>query len=155
MGPDAESDQTGGVSHPRRSWGYWTEAKLKLLADYLDAFTTASKALSERIYLDLFAGEGRGVSRTTGEVFDSSPRIALEVSDPPFTHLRLFELEAPARRLQAELERDYPGRPFEVIPGDCNQTVGEVSPHCEIRVSPGRRRSRSSTPTAWTLAGRQ
>lgn len=26
-----------------RSWGFWTEQKLAMLADYLPAFTTASK----------------------------------------------------------------------------------------------------------------
>lgn len=109
----------------RRSWGYWTEAKLGLLARYLDAFTTATKYKSpdERIYLDAFAGEGRGISRTTGEEFESSPRLALRVDDPPFSRLWFFELGTTATRLREDLEADFPDRHFEVVAGDCNETI--------------------------------
>jgi hypothetical protein len=42
---------------PRRSWGYWTQAKLAILRDYLPAFLHASKGkASEFVYLDAFAG---------------------------------------------------------------------------------------------------
>jgi hypothetical protein len=34
--------------------GFWTRAKLGLLRRYLDAFTTASMSLDERLYPDLF-----------------------------------------------------------------------------------------------------
>ena len=46
---------------PGRSWGYWTRAKLEMLADYLAGFATASKGQSERVYLDAFAGEAAGL----------------------------------------------------------------------------------------------
>ena len=68
-----------------RSWGFWTRLKLRILADYLSAFVRAASNPSERIYLDAFAGEGTGLDRLTGEKFDGSPRIALEVGDPGFT----------------------------------------------------------------------
>lgn len=110
-----------------RVWGYWTEAKLRLLADYLDGFTTATKVKArERIYLDLFAGEGRGVSGTTGEEFDSSARIALDVDDPPFTQLHFCEVGTTADRLEHALRGDYPDRGFAVIKGDCNETVVDI-----------------------------
>ena len=115
------------MSSRGRVWGYWTEAKLRLLADYLDAFTTATKGkANERVYLDLFAGEGRGVSGTTGEEFDSSARIALNVDEPPFARLRFCEIGPTADRLEYALRRDYPGRPFEVAKGDCNRTVPAI-----------------------------
>lgn len=127
MGSDAPTPGAGGLRGPRRSWGYWTEAKLELLGRYLDAFTTAtSLKASERIYLDAFAGEGRGVSRTTGEEFESSPRIALSIQNPPFTRLRFFELGRKATRLQQELEADFPGRDLRVVAGDCNLTIPAV-----------------------------
>lgn len=50
---------------PGRSWGYWTRAKLQMLADYLAGFATASKGQAERVYLDAFAGEGSGLDRLT------------------------------------------------------------------------------------------
>ena len=41
-----------------RRWGFWTRGKLDILRDYLDAFTTATKnKASERLYLNLFAGD--------------------------------------------------------------------------------------------------
>jgi len=43
-----------------RSWGFWTEQKLAMLADYLPAFTTASKKAPTKLYLDLFAGDTDG-----------------------------------------------------------------------------------------------
>jgi three-Cys-motif partner protein len=62
-----------------RPWGYWTRAKLAVLNDYLPAFLQAASGKSqEYVYLDAFAGEGRGVDRLTGEEFHGSSRIALE-----------------------------------------------------------------------------
>ena len=127
MGRNAAPTDDGGVGPKRRSWGYWTEAKLGLLADYLDAFTTATKLkTSERVYLDAFAGQGRGLSRTTGEEFESSPRIALGVDEPPFTRLRFFELGQKATQLEEELRRDFPARDLRVVAGDCNETIPAV-----------------------------
>jgi three-Cys-motif partner protein len=107
------------------TWGYWTEQKLSMLAAYLTAFTTASSRASRTLHLDLFAGEHRNLSRTTGEEISGSPRVALDTA-PPFTKVVLFELPAQAARLDAELRMAYPQRDFEVIPGNCNQQLGPV-----------------------------
>ena len=81
------------MTRPGRSWGYWTRAKLEMLADYLAAFATASKGQSERVYLDAFAGEGAGLDRLTGEEFPGSARIALEAGEGAgFTKFRYFEM---------------------------------------------------------------
>jgi hypothetical protein len=41
-----------------REWQYWTRNKLSILAGYLPAFNTASsRKSSERLYIDLMAGE--------------------------------------------------------------------------------------------------
>jgi len=43
---------------------------------------------------------------------------------PPFTRVCLFELSPKAEQLQAEIEREYPGRPgIRVYTGDCNLTI--------------------------------
>ncbi len=106
-----------------RTWGYWTRAKLEILQKYLKAFTRASKAVSEKVYLDAFAGEGSGVDRLTGEAFTGSARLAIEVDDPPFTKLRYFELGSQAEALESRLKADYPGRDVLVYGGDCNVTI--------------------------------
>lgn len=107
-----------------RNWGFWTEQKLQMLADYLPAFTRASKikARGKTIYLDLFAGDIRNMSRTTGEEISGSPKVALDTV-PEFTKVRLFELQPFAKRLEADLRAEYPGRDLRVWPGDCNAQI--------------------------------
>lgn len=105
-----------------RTWGYWTEQKLQMLADYLPAFTTASKGAGGTLYFDLFAGDTTNISRTSGKPIDGSPRVAL-LAQPPLDKIVLFELPAQAARLRQELEADFPGRDVEVVAGDCNVTM--------------------------------
>jgi three-Cys-motif partner protein len=121
-----------------RSWGYWTRAKLQILHDYLDAFATASRNQTERIYLDAFAGEADGLDRVSGEEFHGSARIALEAAaGAGFTRFRYFELAGKAVALEAKLRADYPGRDIMVYGGDCNTTIPRaVSDLREVRWAP-------------------
>ncbi len=109
-----------------RVWGYWTLGKLDILRNYLDAFTTASKSSPVRIYLDMFAGEAQNEEQDTGLKVEGSPRIALSIENPPFTHLRFFELPNKAYELESVLRADFPDRDFSVVSGDCNQEVTSV-----------------------------
>lgn len=108
-----------------RTWGYWTEQKLAMLTDYLSAFTTASKTPGKTLYLDLFAGDTRNLSRTTGKPIDGSPRVALKTV-PAFDKVVLFELPDQAGRLRAEVDADFPGRDVAVVAGDCNKTISNA-----------------------------
>jgi len=105
-----------------RTWGYWTEHKLEMLKEYLHAFTTASARAGATIYLDLFAGAAQNKSRSTDDLIDGSPRIALS-TDPPFTKVMLFELPAQATALDTALRADFPGRDLTVWEGDCNRMI--------------------------------
>lgn len=105
-----------------RSWSYWSRNKLEILREYLPAFNRASQKSSERIYIDLMAGEPENVDRDTGETFDGSARIALTTS-PGFTRYALGEQEPRASTLESDLEQRHPGAPFRVYPGDCNETI--------------------------------
>ncbi len=107
-----------------RAWGFWTQAKLQMLADYLSGFAQASKALPEAVYLDAFAGEGHGLDRLTGEKFDGSARIALAAGkDAGFTRFRYFEIGQKADDLEQRLRAEYPGKDIRVYPGDCNEMI--------------------------------
>jgi three-Cys-motif partner protein len=98
---------------------------LQILRDYLGAFTTTTKnKAAERIYLDLFAGQTENIDRVSGEPFEGSAQIAIETGNPPFTRIRLFELEH-TENLE-ELAALYPERDIKVIPGDCNETIAAV-----------------------------
>lgn len=110
-----------------RAWGIWTQSKLDLLKDYLDAFTTTTKNKSkERIYLDLFGGEPENIDRTTLNPIDGSARIALDTDDPYFTRLRFFERPPNAAKLRNSLQEEYPSRDFRVYEGDCNETIAQA-----------------------------
>ena len=107
-----------------RAWGIWTKGTLDVLRQYLDAFTTATKnKATETIYIDTFAGEAENRDRLTGEPLYGSARIALSVSNPPFTCLRFFETGRKAATLNRTLRRDFPDRNFEVLAGASNDQV--------------------------------
>jgi three-Cys-motif partner protein len=106
-----------------RQWGFWTKGKLDILRQYLAAFSTATKGVPSRVYLDLFGGEPENEDRITGTLIDGSARIALQTTDPPFTHLRFFELPHNARKLEQALGQEFPGRNVRVYAGDSNDTV--------------------------------
>jgi three-Cys-motif partner protein len=110
---------------PPRSWGWWTEQKLDILADYLAAFSRASTRAGTTVYLDLFAGRAENISRDRQErQIRGSARRALDTR-PQLSVLRFFELAATARTLDTALTAEYPDRvkDFGVVPGDCNATI--------------------------------
>lgn len=110
-----------------RVWGFWTQAKLQMLAEYLGRFAQASKGQAERVYLDAFAGEGHGLDRVTGEKFHGSARIALDAGeDAGFTRFRYFEMGQKAAELQQRLRAEYPGKDIKVYAGDCNEKIPEA-----------------------------
>ena len=107
-----------------RAWGFWTEVKLDALQRYLKRFTTASAKASTILYLDLFSGSANNVRRDDpSKYFTGSTVRALE-ADPPFTHLRFFEIGNNARQLRRDLARRFPeDRRYRVVDGDCNTTI--------------------------------
>lgn len=106
-----------------KPWGWWTQHKLQILGDYLQAFATASKKANERIYLDLFAGWPENSSRDTNEEILGSIHRAL-AANPPFTQVSLFELPSKAERLETAVRQRYPDhKGLRVYPGDCNDTI--------------------------------
>ena len=110
-----------------RTWGFWTVGKLDILRAYLDAFTTATKyGVTDRIYLDLFAGGLDNRERMTDEPIESSAQVALSTNDPQFSVLRFFEVEGKAQALESSLRKSHPGRDIKVYGGDCNERLHEA-----------------------------
>lgn len=109
-----------------REWSYWTRNKLQILADYLPRFNLVSQRSAQRIYLDLMSGEPGNVERHTGVEFDGSPIVALN-AQPGFTILRFGEIGAKADQLSAALAERFPDdNRYQVVKGDCNETIDEV-----------------------------
>ncbi|MCF6391031.1 three-Cys-motif partner protein TcmP [Mycobacterium sp. MBM] len=106
-----------------RGWGPWSRIKLEALADYLCAFTRASKTAGRTLYLDLFAGASENFERGTGDVILGSGHRALSTA-PTFDRVVLCELQQrTAETLRKKLEVAYPGRDLVVLPGDCNVEI--------------------------------
>ena len=105
-------------------WDWWSEAKLQVLADYLQGFTRVVRSRSEEaIYLDLFAGSFENDQRYGTGTFQGSTQIALGI-EPEFTKLVFFELPGPAARLRTDIKRARLGdHRWRVRAGDCNETL--------------------------------
>src|SRR5262249_46319193 len=88
--------------------------------------TTAFKRSPETIYLDIYGGQPENRDRLSAELLDGSARGALHTTNPPFTRLRFFELDVYASRLRPSLQPDYAERDFDVVAGDCNDTIHEA-----------------------------
>jgi three-Cys-motif partner protein len=109
-----------------REWQYWTRNKLDILAGYLPAFNTASMGkASERLYIDLMAGQPGNRDKTSGQEFDGSARLALQ-SEPGFTRHAFCEEASRAGVLESDLRTRFPHKDFAVYGGDCNRTIDQV-----------------------------
>lgn len=103
-----------------RPGGAQTRTKLSIVADYLPAFTRASSKARDRIYIDAFAGCGRGIDPHSGQLYEGSAALSLNVQ-PPFTELYLIERDA-AR--SDELKKIAAAHPRAVVlTGDANVVI--------------------------------
>ncbi len=80
--------------------GIWSEVKLAIIKEYASAYTTIMEAhRRERIrslrwiYIDAYAGPGYHLSKTSGELVEGSPLIALNI-DPPFHEYHFIDTES-------------------------------------------------------------
>ncbi len=88
--------------------GIWSEVKLAIIRDYAAAYTKIlAKTQRESIpslkwlYIDAYAGAGKHLSKTTGELVDGSPNIALKTV-PPFHEYHFIDADAArAKQLRA------------------------------------------------------
>ena len=83
----------------------------------------ASKRAPDRVYIDGFAGGGKGVDPTAGEEYDGSAALAFAV-DPPFTGVFLIEQDEGRVGLLRELAAQHPSA--QVLPGDVNVEVPKL-----------------------------
>ena len=128
-----------------RGWSYWSRNKLEILTDYLPAFNSASKGrASERIYIDVMAGEPENHDRETGEAFNGvGPGKDRDGGGPGFTRFAFGEMPPKAAQLEVDLEPRSAGRPFKVYEGDCNTTIKGML--ADLSTLAGRPPSHSST----------
>jgi three-Cys-motif partner protein len=104
--------------------GYWSEVKLDIVRDYAKAYSTILAAQQnpsfEHVYIDAFAGAGIHISKTTGEVIEGSPLIAVS-TQPPFKEYHFIDLEGTK---VINLQKMFGNRPdVHIHHGDCNQIL--------------------------------
>ena len=116
--------------------GIWSEVKLAIIKEYAAAY---AKILDKKrrdsihslrwLYIDAFAGPGVHLSRTTGELVDGSPLIALKTI-PPFSEYHFIDSD-PSR---AEQLRKMAGTRADVniYSEDCNDVlIREIFPRAK------------------------
>jgi three-Cys-motif partner protein len=80
--------------------GIWSEVKLAIIKEYASAYTTILEAQRRNqlpslrwIYIDAYAGPGYHLSKTSGEMVEGSPLIALNTT-PPFHEYHFIDTES-------------------------------------------------------------
>ncbi len=118
----------------------WTGQKLRIIEEYLKAYTTALKNQSFHLwYVDAFAGTGyvnfdtgniaQGKLLTSEDGWDSeaanvlkgSARRAIEVNDKPFDELLFVELNSDYAVELSKLKYEFKDRNIHVVSDDANK----------------------------------
>jgi three-Cys-motif partner protein len=117
--------------------GIWSEVKLAIIKEYASAYAKILDAARRDkipslkwLYIDAFAGPGVHLSKTTGEVVEGSPLIALNTV-PPFSEYHFID-DDPER---AEQLRDIAGprKDVHIYSADCNDILlKEVFPRARF-----------------------
>ncbi len=116
--------------------GIWSEVKLAIIREYATAYATIVEAQRRDrmrnlrwIYIDAYAGPGYHLSKTSGELVEGSPLIALNVN-PPFHEYHFIDAE-PRR---AEQLRQLAGNRDDVFiySEDCNKVlISDIFPRAQ------------------------
>ena len=113
----------------REFGGPWTRAKLDILREYLETYTTMlKKQRFNLIYVDAFAGEG---SWKPGKEYDrdygdfrtlrqGSPQIALKIQDKAFDRFLFIERDSQRCESLQRLRSEFPNRNIRVVNDDAN-----------------------------------
>lgn len=107
--------------------GRWAETKYRIVGLYNHLFSTGlKKKWNCRVYIDLFAGEGRSRIEGTKHIVPASPLLALSVNDKfdkyIFCEMNYEKLEVLKQRVMIQ----YPEVNVSYIKGDCNAEADNI-----------------------------
>ena len=113
---------------PAIDQGPWSRDKLHFLSYFAEMFSTGMKnRWPTRAYVDLFAGPGLDLDKTTGEEFDGSPLRALGCKTP-FTHLYFNDHKSKfVDALRQRQESRFPESNVSYYNLDCNDAAGAIA----------------------------
>jgi three-Cys-motif partner protein len=117
----AHKNCTGGICF--EEIGYWSEIKLDIVKEYVQAYTTImAKQRFRFAYIDGFAGSGVHLSKSSHELVPGSPLNALKI-EPPFHEYFLVDLDGDKAEQLRGLAEVRARKAVQVIHGDCNQVL--------------------------------
>ena len=120
--------------------GTWTEEKLNIFTEYLDAYLTAlQKRKFKKIYIDAFAGTGEIETSDGRQYLAGSAKRAL-ASDKKFDHYYFIEADyQKTEELQNMVNSEFPQlRPIVTIfYGDANDKLAEIIRSVDWRYNRG------------------
>ncbi|MGH9740974.1 MAG: three-Cys-motif partner protein TcmP [Candidatus Acidiferrum sp.] len=109
--------------------GIWSEVKLEIIKEYAAAYTTIMHAQQRDripslhwIYVDAYAGPGYHLSKTSGEIVEGSPLVALK-TNPPFDEYHFIDSDSIRADRLRDLVRDRPD--VSIYSDDCNKVLIE------------------------------
>ena len=108
--------------------GSWTQEKLELLRQYLQAYTSilnTQKWCKGCHYVDAFAGGVQHVDKESGELIDGSPLLALQ-NQPPFASFIFIDRDEERINTRIKpLQKQFPDADIKPFVGDCNIILAE------------------------------
>ena len=117
--------------HVNQFGGEWTQRKLGILRNYLDAYTTALKNQPFRLlYIDAFAGSGE-IGRKANDpdindlraFIDGSARISLNIKERSFDRLIFIDKDPQNCTKLEELRNENPDRSICIVRDDANHSL--------------------------------
>lgn len=107
--------------------GIWSEVKLAIIKEYASAYARIMDAQRRDkiprlrwLYIDAYAGPGYHLSKTSGELVEGSPLIALN-TDPPFHEYHFIDTEVSRAKQLRKLAGDR--KDVSIYSEDCNTVL--------------------------------
>ncbi len=112
---------------PTQDVGSWAEDKYRLVNSYNRLFSRGMKNKWDcRVYVDLYAGNGRSKVRETEHILESSPLLALSVPDKFDKYIFCEKDDKKLEILKQRVTTKYSGVNVSYIQGDCNSEVDKI-----------------------------
>lgn len=116
--------------------GYWSEVKLDIIKKYAAAYSIilSKQAKLTYVFIDAFCGSGVHKSRTSGELVDGSPAVALSIN-PPFGEYHFIDLDQGkldvlTKEIHSRFRDSEDASDIFTYNADCNQVLlDHVFPH--------------------------
>jgi three-Cys-motif partner protein len=107
--------------------GSWATTKHQKISYYCSLFSTSMKKKWDcRVYIDLFAGAGKGKIEHTRKIIPGSPLISLSVNDPFDKYIFCEKDTDSIEALKKRINKYFSNKDVSFIEGDINNSVEKM-----------------------------